>query len=361
MVAPVSGPFVHYKTEAFADTQQKRYRQKMPIDRPLEYYMSHNFGVAESWSVSASGVETHRRVKQADWSASSLPGYSTHVSAAYNQAYERLRSECSDSAGWGENIAQAGKARNMFNDRLVQMARAAGALRKGRFGDVASILKTPVPSGVSKRKALSQNFLEFEYGWKPLISDVQSSWSILTSDPGVRWIRGRSRFSLRNTVYSHSSYGNGGYFWSRNENWIDYTVTCRTGVRISNPNLFLANQLGFLDLALPWKLMPFSFVVDWFVNVEQVISSATDWFGVTLIHPHVSYFQKGGGLINTSARNNYPNGTSSSSTGSTRRNGVLLRRSLGIPSPSLVIKPFKGFSLQRGAQAAGLVMAVFGK
>jgi hypothetical protein len=54
-------------------------------------------------------------------------------------------------------------------------------------------------------------------------------------------------------------------------------------VHISNPNLYLANKLGFVNPAvIAWELVPFSFVVDWFVPVGNFLSQWTDFVGLSL-------------------------------------------------------------------------------
>jgi hypothetical protein len=52
-------------------------------------------------------------------------------------------------------------------------------------------------------------------------------------------------------------------------------------VRITNPNLFLANRLGLLNLpGVAWDLIPWSFVVNMFTNMGQMVNSLTDFVGV---------------------------------------------------------------------------------
>lgn len=358
MVAPVTGPFTSTPVNhSYRLLTKTGYRQKPPYTLPLTYYHFYQRGFIKNVQYNGTSPAVY-----GEWGSRLLgPGYfsdeSRHEAAAYNQAYARLKAQVSDSAGWAENFAQINKTRTMIVDRSVQLARFASALRKGRFNDAARVLRTPRPSGVSGRKAVSQNFLEFEYGIKPIISDLQSSMSILTSDPGVRRVvgSGKSNISVNTNVY-----GRAGAYYTTDRNAVDFTVAirCQANVRVTNANLFLANQLGIIDLALPWKLMPFSFVIDWFVNVEQVISSVTDWYGVSLENPFWTrkrWANQTGFSSSLTAAPVYGN------VSSFFRTYTQTTRTLGLPSPTLVIKPFKGFSLQRGAQAISLVLAVLGK
>lgn len=352
MVAPVVYAGYSSSEGPYSHTDRDRFTQSKPYNVPAPYRVTRVTGVDR---LSNSEGFDSGFVKNVSFGRNSFTDYALHHAATYNAAYEKFRGMISDSAGWAENIAQAGKARTMFVNRAVQLAQFATALKHHRFGDAARILRTPTPSRASNKKAVSQNFLEYEYGLKPIISDLHGTMQVLTSDPGLRKIKA-SRMTIMRDDYS--TYILGGF--DTQKAVCRLAITLRSGVRVTNPNLFLANQLGLTDLALPWKLIPFSFVVDWFVNVEQVISSVTDDFGLTLVEPHWTWFTRSD--LRKFTYTPYESMGIQHSTSSTRNQvAVEMLRSTGIPGPTLIIKPFKGFSVQRGAQAIALVLAVLGK
>lgn len=368
MVTPVTGPFFESKTldSVHVQFQKTRYRQKMPIDRPLPYRFFEVFGYDRLISSSASGSSDSGQVSNFGWSAyGNMSDFGRHYQHAYNGAYERLRGAASDSAGWGENLAQLRKSADMLSDRLVQLWRFTNHVRRGRFGEAASVLRIPKPVRVSNRKALASNYLEYSYGWAPLFSDVHSSIAVLTSDPGEHPIRGSASESWQDVYLNVGSDSQGS--WSvRSVNFCNLKVTCRASVRVTNPNLFLASSLGLIDPALPWKLLPFSFVVDWFVNVEQVMGSMTTWLGAQLSNPHYTVFSRGGQdrQATTFYREWYPQlqAVGTSSTQSVRnQKAVEMVRTLGLPSPKLVLRPFQGFSISRGLQAVSLIVSTLGR
>lgn len=375
MVLPVTGPFVRYPSEPFADTYQRGYRQKMPLDRPLEYRFYRFYGTTktDSWDTSG-GYSPGYPTKESDFSLSSQPEYANLRQAAYNRAYEKMRAQAMDSAGWAENFAQINKSRATVVKAAEAISTIVKALRRTRFDDALRVMikvhehrrrkwRKVVPEGASYSKKVAENFLEFEYGIKPLVSDIQDSMKILLGSPFDKTVRGRSSERIAKITRAGGGFGsNPKYFYAQSDlvdGWV--TLTCRATIRVTNPNLFLANQLGLIDLALPWKLIPFSFIVDWFVNVEQVINSMTDWYGVELLNPHVTEFIRG-------YNKNYYFQNAVYSTGSTEgfvthrdKEHVEMNRTLGLPGPSLQVKPFKGFSLERAAQALALVRTVLVK
>lgn len=364
MANPVTGPFTSFPSEPFADNYRYGFRQKMPIDRPLEYRFYRYYGTSSTVSWAGDAVSYSPPTKEANFNISSMPDYAARRAACYNLAYERLRSQAYDHAGWAENFAQFGKSAQMVVGRLEQISQFSKAVSHRRFRDAARILRTPLPSGVSNRKAVSQNFLEYEYGLKPLISDIQTSLEILTNDLSFnKRIRGRATERFVSNVRTGGGFGSNPTYSYFQYDIIDgfLTITCRATLKVTNPNLYLANQLGLIDPALPWKLIPFSFIVDWFVNVEQVISSYTDWFGVTLLDPHYSEYRIGKKLSYYFQDASYTSGYSEGFRTVRDKDSVEFDRVMGIPGPSLVVKPFRGFSVERGLQAAALILSVLGR
>lgn len=366
MVAPITGPTSKTITGPFSQKTITGYKQKRPYDRPLACESSFTQGYDRLESASIWGSYDSGNVRNLSWSPSgNMSDWGRRRQHCYNQAYERIRADVTDEAGWGENLAQFRKSADMVNDRLVQLWRFTNHLRRGRFSQAASTLRIPKPEKVSHTKAMSKNFLEYTYGWAPLFSDIKSSCEILTSDPGSRRVRGKARESWSDVAFSRGSDSNGTWY-DRSHQKCDLTITTRAVVRITNPNVFLAARLGLIDPALPWKLLPFSFVVDWFVNVEQILSSMTGWLGVELTHPHYTQFATGFIEVDSLTTYNQVNPWDGSIfTGynkTTRRiQAVQMSRVLGLPSPELVIRPFEGFNLNRGLQALALVIAVLGK
>jgi hypothetical protein len=73
------------------------------------------------------------------------------------------------------------------------------------------------------------------------------------------------------------------------------THTCKSrvrmglNVRVKNSDLFLANQLGLVNpVQMINEALMFSFVVDWFSNLSQVISQMTDFVGLETSDPVTS-------------------------------------------------------------------------
>jgi hypothetical protein len=144
------------------------------------------------------------------------------------------------------------------------------------------------------RRELSRNaagaILEHNFGWQPLIQDVYDSFEVLSQPlPGGKaYGSASSGLSWERVQYD----GPGG------KDWYVYNCVVRhqayAEVYLTNPNLFLLNQLGLLNPAqIAWELIPFSFLVDWAFDVQNFLGSFTDFVGCDVLNPGYSVYVKG--------------------------------------------------------------------
>lgn len=124
-------------------------------------------------------------------------------------------------------------------------------------------------------------FLGVEFGWIPLVDDIKAGIGTLArSPPDSQWIRSVSKTTTswkdENTPPTYSTW----LYVTGREDW-KCTVSGR--VKVESQNLFLANRMGLLNLpGVAWDLVPWSFVVNMFTNMGQMVNSMTDFVGVTI-------------------------------------------------------------------------------
>lgn len=213
--------------------------------------------------------------------ASASPGYPPGFTwnTLDNEALARFNGKLrKGGASLGITIATYKQSREMVVNRLNLMARRidytikALQQRKNR-GRLHWLRK--------QREPLAGQVLEGYFGWAPLYEDVYSSLNtVIQQAIPLSWVRAQSRGIIRDYRQARGPADNP---WSYENFDGKAMVTLAASVYVENPNLWLLNRMGLINPAtVAWDLVPFSFVVNMFVNVNQIISSITDEVGLTI-------------------------------------------------------------------------------
>lgn len=136
----------------------------------------------------------------------------------------------------------------------------------------------------STKEPLAGQVLEGEFGWKPLIQDIQAAMgSAFEHAIPSTTCRARAR---RVIMQSSNTGGNP----SRRMTWDGRAmVSISAKVEISNPNLWIANRLGLINLpGIIWDLIPWSFVVNMFTNMGYLVNSVTSQVGLKISNKSVT-------------------------------------------------------------------------
>lgn len=181
----------------------------------------------------------------------------------------------------------------MIADRSIQLFQAYKAVRRGNLVRAANILGIPknaarqaskrvrgrqIPGKVSTKHYASALWLELHFGWSPLMGDIHDAFATVESPPPkAGYIYGFGNQSYRKTNSAP---------WDYLKYNFTGTISVKYAVRVevTNPNLHLASKMGLINpLSIAWELAPFSFVIDWFTNVGQILDSVTDFVGLDII------------------------------------------------------------------------------
>jgi hypothetical protein len=195
------------------------------------------------------------------------------------KALEKLANQKADL---GSNIAEGRQAISLISKTSSKVFKAMIALKHGNFRQVAEEL------GMSWRSVLLGKFpanrwLEYQFGWKPLISDIydgyQNYHEIVNRDLIVTGY-GSMHADRNGEFVLGGSQGP----WSVKEK-----AKCRIDAIISIPELRQANQWNLINpLSVAWEVMPWSFAVDWFIPVGNVLEATTASAGLQFLSGSVS-------------------------------------------------------------------------
>lgn len=266
-----------------------------------------------------------------------------HSLNAFNQAYTfafptalidtaliKARNDIqAGKVNYGQAIGEANQTARLVGDSCKRLLTAVRSLRRGDARGVAKALsvhkkpprkfvkkvqKTISAAGIRKLKlretaaeALRQDksirkmknvtsaWLELQYGWKPLISDVAGTIDNLSSFTRYDWIvtgKGSAKQNVSvvgsQTEYYKSLYA-AGYVDVKGSNAAKVIII---GVPSQTPTS-LASDLGLTNLPLlAWELTPFSFVADWFLPIGPWLDSLDSLTGFDQVRTVTVRFSK---------------------------------------------------------------------
>lgn len=248
--------------------------------KPYKYPNPHSYNVMNiaDWrgervtSYPVSGMPVHRYESIGTFGSNSAKGYTPpwESTSLFNAALEKLNSKTRGSLDLSISLAEAGQTLRMVKSttKFLDFAKFAG------LGGV-----------VAGTRALANGWLQFQYGWRPLLSDVFAA-----ADEGIR-------ISINKIEHFHA----------RQKRIMDGTLepmqvvdgvlipthvvmtgvqSCQFNIRLTIPDESFdpTRWTSMNPISIGWELIPYSFVVDWFVdvgsylrNVETALLYNTRW------------------------------------------------------------------------------------
>jgi len=294
-----------------------------------------------------------------------------------NRAFQRMSKQFSSVR---VNVAQFfGERRQtaeMFASTANRIASAARALKRA---DLKTFSKSLGLSGTETRSAkqawraventpswkrIPNYWLEYVYGWKPLLSDVHAAAELLAEKVVGQPVCGNTKVSasLSRRVESLSPRSGFGHITVDNRATYTTSVRSRAYYKQDSEAQSVLAQTGISNpLLLAWELLPYSFVVDWFYPVGNYLESLTAFDGFTLDGGYVSTKMDAAfsGEVGVYNQPGYPFRTVSVG-GSTLATGCRYTRTLSTLNyvPQLR-SPIGGEPLDRFATAMSLLVNLF--
>jgi hypothetical protein len=226
------------------------------------------------------------------------------VVMAVNKARAKFTGQLGDSSSFGATLtAELKSSWGLVSGGITSALLAANAVRRGRLSEAARHLNfhppevTQVrskptrnggrrkysrtvwvmPNGRQVAKSLGNKWLWYSYGVAPLTKDIRNGMDVLTR------LVPATRVTVGTTCSDSSSYPDSYY---QDRFVASASVRIAATVRVSNPNLWLANQLGLINpIQMVNEGIRLSFVVDWFSNLSQIIMQMTDFAGLEITRP----------------------------------------------------------------------------
>lgn len=189
--------------------------------------------------------------------------------------------------------AQTAKHLNNTVQRVVKLIRA---FKKADLVGVNNILFSSQSKTNARRKARldkhphwngpdSRDFgsawLEYKYAWTPLLSDVKGAAEALArAHTEPQRLRTRTSRSITTNYAGLLPYPGSSRFET------SYSIKCAITLSFKPTNelLSVAASFNMLDpIGLAWELVPFSFVVDWFLPIGNLLESISATHGMSFV------------------------------------------------------------------------------
>lgn len=235
-----------------------------------------------------------------------------------------------------------------LRETLHMIRRPGQALRKGVGSYLEALKKGRRGSRLQRERFLRSTWLEYSFGWSPFLSDLREAADYLEKrqDQLVQELipvfgMGESKgvtFGFNNYVT-----GGGNLYCPYRTTWTSIQVYAgAVSSRASNTTLLNANNLGLSPRSFVptiWEVMPWSFAIDYFTNIGDVISAWSNqnvglaWGRDTKVRLGLSEAMQALGFWPSHWRHVYYNDISTGSDKALRRN-VIRRRINTPPIPS---------------------------
>jgi hypothetical protein len=195
-----------------------------------------------------------------------------------------------------QTAIQGGVFLGELREALHLIRHPAQGFRRGLDDYLSNAKKRRKGTRQDKRRFLSESWLEYSFGWAPLINDIRSgseALSRLQYRPPFKMVSAFGEdIQQTNTMAQMSG---GACTWNIGVKTERKAVVIYRGVvdlSITNPVLLTAQNFGFTPqdfVPTIWELIPYSFLVDYFTNIGDILSgwsfntSALRWISRTQV------------------------------------------------------------------------------
>lgn len=246
------------------------------------------------------GMEVGYYVDNATYSSSLFGGgyHAVPPTDLRNEVVTKALLKLADQkAGIGEDLATFRQTLSLFVGKGGLLLNALRAVRsrpewkKWLFKSARDLRA----NGVTETSA--KLYLEYVYGLKPLIDDVYGVAELL-KEQGLHTllINGRAKASRQVVRSTASNWDSVTYSRHRRlQGQATGTARCHLWARIdpSHQGLRSLQQLGLLNPAsLAWNLVPWSFVVDWFLPIGPMLEALTAPAGLIFVDGSLGFSSK---------------------------------------------------------------------
>lgn len=188
---------------------------------------------------------------------------------AVMRAYSQLENK---RINLGESLAEAKRTGQMVASKIGKVAQAYAFARRGKWKYAARALGVPFKKNFYKIKGWANKWLALQFGWLPLLSDGYNGVQLLIEK--IRNDDDPWEIEAQGTAFQPSPFNKLQSLAFKWKGSFKGSARCVMKYKVEKQHLRGLTSLGLSNPAsLAWDLLPYSFVVDWFVKVGAFLSA----------------------------------------------------------------------------------------
>jgi len=297
-------------------------------------------GAHREWEINGPVAYYIANVPSKRLSIPSLIADADIASAVKIAATQAWASSSGHQAGVLVDLAEMRQTLSMFTRPLSSIKPLLNAMKSSKQKGVLGRSKEGVVSSFASARNL---WLQYRYGIRPLVSSVNGILKALARPRGRHRQTYRGHYTLNKVGNFPGSCQAWDVLFNYEDNRSDF-VEVRTGLVIEE-SISLPTALG-VDagglLAVPWEIVPFSFVADWFINVGSFLQALAPMLSKDPLGSWTTVRRRSTRTWFVTTTSGYPPASYSVVRPVTEnRYGELITvtRSKGMPVPSITFKP----------------------
>lgn len=331
---------------SFIEPKPARYRSRQapPYVSPLPYTLSYQ-----------REVETIDGNQSLVYTGYADPMGKLHANVrnkAMNAALDKFLNEANQAADLAVAMIERKRTIKMVADGLQTLVKVAKAVKR-RDPNIVRAIKGRKSKGEDIAKDPAGLWLQYHFGIAPTVSDIHHGLGLLGYDFPVYKIvgtgGGTSTYSASATEWIHKHTKSG---------VVDFRVKIGATIQGINPDRHLVSMFGFdQPLSIAWELTPFSWFVDYFVNVGSLLSNLEPKSpGISTTNEYNTVYGKGRSF---SQRVGIPRlaGNSDLYSFMTGQHDAVVRK-VGIPNYALTYSSPLDLSGQRASYIAAVLVGI---
>lgn len=188
----------------------------------------------------------------------------------------------------GLAVAESKLTLALLVELVTKLVKVIRAVRRGRWSEAGKILGYRTWKDT---KGLSDSWLQYQYGLKPLISDIYGAQEQLKAGFREKEQTFKVSRQLRQALVPQDFVvpATDPDIWTNDAKFIANgkafeIIKFVYFMKVSDASLHALAQLGLVNPAvIAWELVPFSFVIDWLLPIGNFLDGATATLGTTFI------------------------------------------------------------------------------